>query len=113
MSNVLNQIQEKASDLYVSERGGNEMIDPATAIMLLEVVVEVIKMLKACKESREGAEAKLKKPSIVDRAIFKRFLRNKVGIKKIKQDPALQESCIKLGQVLTKEEIDYLWLENN
>lgn len=104
-------IKESLLDLYKDESGQqpNAMIDPATAIMLLEVVLELIKMFKACRESKESAMKRMRKQSIIDRAIFKRFLKNKLGVKKLKADPAIQATIERFGKVVSSEELEELW----
>jgi hypothetical protein len=64
---------------YENLRGNGVAIDPATILIIMDVVVKVIDMLQSCKQNPDDVVKMTSSPSIFQRIVLRRVVKDVLG----------------------------------
>ena len=88
-------------------------VDPATIILIGKISITVIRLIKGCKESREGREAAVRTPTLNDDKILKRVVRRKLGwFKNMRMGSKVIKAMKEMGAELNNEDLERTELFN-
>jgi len=106
-------IKRKAEEI-AREAGGKKMgIDPATAIMLIEIAIKVVtalvKAYRECKKKPDEAAASMRQPRLPERRRLKKLAREHAG-EEVSVEK-LHQAAIKVAAGVTDAEVEQMYAE--
>lgn len=88
-------------------------IDPITVLIIINIVIEVVKLINECQEEDTNEVKKLNKPSKLEKRILKRIVRKELGFFRYWfYGNSYLNALEKTGQKITKQELQELYKEN-
>ena len=116
LDNVYGKFANKvAAETVKSGKLNVKTLDPMTILMILKILFEVVKCYMSKKFSAEKALGMAQKPTFIDKALLKRFVREAIrdgdlpkGINKFVLRAELSEKLLEFGPTLKKEDIEEL-----
>lgn len=109
---VLEQLKQKVKVKFTAKRPANEAFDPAIIIVIAEIVTELVEVIQECVENREQALKVFQSPSLLQRFVLKRKVRQHLGwfgARKYGSD--LQQALLETGKEVTREDLNELVVE--
>jgi hypothetical protein len=106
------EISQKIYAKYAPQEGLS--LDPASIILIAELVFELVKLWKECKKKPEDALSAAHSPGVFDKLLFRRMLRKELGRKEFQNSgERLLEAFAEVGAELTLEDVKELYDEED
>lgn len=106
------EISQKIYAKYAPQEG--LALDPASIILIAELVFELVKLWKECKKKPEDALNSARSPGVFDKLLFRRMLRKELGRKEFQNSgERLLEAFAGVGAELTLEDVKELYDEED
>jgi hypothetical protein len=116
LKQMSNRVAQSCNNDSIS--GGNNnlqqvFIDPASIALYMSIIVQVVKLVKACREAH-SVPTSAQQPTRFERNSVKRIVRRKLGfIRNLREGKKLVQSIFDVGAGSTVGEIDQLYNEVN
>jgi hypothetical protein len=114
MSVIEAKANNAASELAQTQGIDNSVaLDPATILALLEIIMQVMKMLQNCRKTPENALLVLRNPSIMERWALKRIVKRVVDDEDVHKLYGRQflNSIVSVGHSCSLDEVTNMYKE--
>lgn len=111
MDSYIKEVATDVAKIYYSNQGGAHAhvgIDPALVLLTAEIILEVIKLVRTCNETPEDSQKMCNKPSLFQRMLLKRAVKEHLDIQDKIVVKRLTDAIIDRGASVTVEDIKKL-----
>jgi hypothetical protein len=111
LDNVANDVAVEYSNLSGDKQAA---FDPSTIFTFLEIIVQLMGVLKGCNQSPEDATETLKRPGLFQRIRTRNLVKQHLGTKEFnKVGDQVLEALYKKGRKLSVNDVRSLYEETN
>lgn len=105
-------IQKFSTEVAENYAGKNAAFDPATIMVIMEIITNIIQMFKDCKKTPEAAVEEAKAPSRWQRILLNSAVRRQIGRKEFRHDgDKIVSALLKSGGKVTVEDMADMYSE--
>lgn len=108
--NNIELLAEKVQGNFTGEQ--KVFITAASAIIIINILTSVVKLIQTCKETPESSVVVAQMPTRAEQVALKKVIRKELGwIQNRKQGQAYYDAIIKTGKSVTKEDFTGVFKE--
>ena len=109
MNSQIERLSTEVAKKYYAKRGGAIIsIDPALAIIVGQIVLEVLKLVNSCRETPQSFQTMCSSPSLFQRALLRRAVKEHLDTDDKSVTKQLAAAIIDRAGSLTVEELEDL-----
>tara|TARA_R110000824_G_scaffold9415_3_gene42088 strand:+ start:4513 stop:4854 length:342 start_codon:yes stop_codon:yes gene_type:complete len=109
MNSQIEHISTDIAKTYYSNRGDAIVsIDPALVVIVGQIVLEVLRLINSCKETPQSFKGMCSKPTLLQRAIIRRAVKEHLNIDDKSVTKRLSAAIIDRAGSLSVEELETL-----